>query len=321
MPIELPNLDDLGWDELIGEARSVIPAYAPGWTDHNPSDPGITIVELLAHLADVLMFRTNQISLANRQTFLRLIRGPGDEPQMSTISGETIATISGLREVRRAVTTKDFEELALTTKPVKGYGKLQEPEQVARVKCIASRNLTDDPESNVAAPGHVSVIVVSDRRAQSSAALLRAVRHTLEPARLLTTRVHVVRPRFVTLSVRLTIVPEADADCESLPGEAVELIERYFDPLCGGHDGKGWPFGRYVYVSELYQLLDRLPGVDYIRKTRDSKGGEELAELVVGPDDSGRLLWSEGELEAIALNPDELVSVWVEPSDILIARK
>ena len=41
--------------DLAGPRRpdaALIPRYAPGWTDHNPSDLGITLIELFAWLAE-----------------------------------------------------------------------------------------------------------------------------------------------------------------------------------------------------------------------------------------------------------------------------
>ena len=84
-----------------------------------------------------------------------------------------------------------------------------------------------------------------------------------------------VGARFVTFSVRLTLVAKANVIGEKLQQDAIVAIERFFDPLTGGFDGQGWPFGRSIYVSEVYQLLDKLAGVDYIVKTRNSITGDE----------------------------------------------
>ena len=46
MPIPLPNLDDWTYADLTAEARALIPSLCPEWTNHNPSDPGITLIEL-----------------------------------------------------------------------------------------------------------------------------------------------------------------------------------------------------------------------------------------------------------------------------------
>ena len=44
-------------DELVRR----IPVYTPEWTDHNASDPGITLIELFSFLGENLLFRFNQI--------------------------------------------------------------------------------------------------------------------------------------------------------------------------------------------------------------------------------------------------------------------
>ena len=49
MPLPVPNLDDRKFQELVDEAKRRIPRYAPAWTDHNVSDPGITLIELFAY--------------------------------------------------------------------------------------------------------------------------------------------------------------------------------------------------------------------------------------------------------------------------------
>ena len=46
--IEPPNLDDRTWQEIVDQAKALIPRYAPEWTDQGPSDLGITLVELFA---------------------------------------------------------------------------------------------------------------------------------------------------------------------------------------------------------------------------------------------------------------------------------
>lgn len=51
IPLTEP-LDTIAFDALVELARSNLPISAPEWTDYNLSDPGITLVELLAWVAD-----------------------------------------------------------------------------------------------------------------------------------------------------------------------------------------------------------------------------------------------------------------------------
>jgi hypothetical protein len=36
-------------------------------------------------------------------------------------------------------------------------------------------------------------------------------------------------------------------------------------PLTGGLDGAGWDFGRKPHRSDVYALIEAVPGVDYLR--------------------------------------------------------
>jgi predicted phage baseplate assembly protein len=73
MPLQAPNLDDRNFAQLVAEAKTLIPRYAPEWTDHNESDPGITLVQLFAWMTDLLLYRVNQIPERNYIEFLRLL--------------------------------------------------------------------------------------------------------------------------------------------------------------------------------------------------------------------------------------------------------
>jgi predicted phage baseplate assembly protein len=73
MPLEAPNLDNRRFNDLVAEARSRIPRYAPEWTDHNLSDPGITLIQLFSWLGEIILFRLNQVPERNYIKFLQLI--------------------------------------------------------------------------------------------------------------------------------------------------------------------------------------------------------------------------------------------------------
>src|ERR671927_1563837 len=76
MPLPQPILDDRSYQQLRDELVRRIPVYTPEWTDHNPSDPGITLIELFAFLGENLLFRFNQIPEAARLEFLRRLQIP-----------------------------------------------------------------------------------------------------------------------------------------------------------------------------------------------------------------------------------------------------
>ena len=73
MPLPDINLDDRQFEDLFNEARRRIPAYTPEWTDHNDSDPGITLLQLAAYLQEMIIWRLNQVPQKNYQKFLQLV--------------------------------------------------------------------------------------------------------------------------------------------------------------------------------------------------------------------------------------------------------
>lgn len=73
MALEAPNLDDRTFNDLFAEAKSLIPRYAPEWTNHNPSDPGITLLQLFAWMTDILLYRINRVPDKNYIKFLQLL--------------------------------------------------------------------------------------------------------------------------------------------------------------------------------------------------------------------------------------------------------
>ena len=76
MPIPAPILDDRSYQQLRDELIRRIPVYTPEWTDHNPSDPGITLIELFSFLGENLLFRFNQIPEATKLAYLQLLQIP-----------------------------------------------------------------------------------------------------------------------------------------------------------------------------------------------------------------------------------------------------
>ena len=81
MPLPKPTLDNRSFDQLVAEARSRIPRFAPQWTDHNASDPGITLVEFAAWLTEQNIYRFDRPSDEALRAFARLAgirpRAPG----------------------------------------------------------------------------------------------------------------------------------------------------------------------------------------------------------------------------------------------------
>src|SRR5437660_355503 len=73
MSLPVPNLDDRSWKQIVDEAVRLIPRYCPEWTNHNASDPGVTLLELYAWMTEMVIYRLNKVPEKNFLTFLDLI--------------------------------------------------------------------------------------------------------------------------------------------------------------------------------------------------------------------------------------------------------
>ena len=71
MPLPAPKLDDRTFQDLVNETKRQIPRYCPEWTDHNASDPGITLIQLFAYLAEQIGYRLNRVPEKNHVELLK----------------------------------------------------------------------------------------------------------------------------------------------------------------------------------------------------------------------------------------------------------
>jgi len=71
--IPVPQLDDRRWDDLVKEAKTYLRGKTDAWTDFSPSDPGIVLVELFAHLTELMIYRLNRVPEKAYLEYLRLI--------------------------------------------------------------------------------------------------------------------------------------------------------------------------------------------------------------------------------------------------------
>ena len=73
MALPVPNLDDRRFQDLVDDAKRLVQQRCPEWTDHNVSDPGVTLIELFAWMTDQLLYRVNRVPDRNYVKFLELI--------------------------------------------------------------------------------------------------------------------------------------------------------------------------------------------------------------------------------------------------------
>jgi len=68
-----PKLDDRRFQDLVDEAKRRVQQRCPEWTDHNVSDPGVTLIETFAWMTDQLLYRLNRVPDLNYVKFLELL--------------------------------------------------------------------------------------------------------------------------------------------------------------------------------------------------------------------------------------------------------
>lgn len=69
------NLDNQRFEEIVEHAIGRIPQLCPQWTNHNPSDPGITMLELLAWYKEMQQYHMNRCTEEIRSKLLKLAGG------------------------------------------------------------------------------------------------------------------------------------------------------------------------------------------------------------------------------------------------------
>lgn len=175
-----------------------------------------------------------------------------------------------LRHRDRAVTVEDVEDLAFAASS-----------EVARAKTIPPQfrpmNLWLDPGKapgelpihQRALAGQMGLIIVPHSTAPRpvpTPALITRVQQYVQARAAATANLWVSGPNWVEVQVSTTIVPTSMATADSV-GEAVRsTLTSYLHPLTGGSRGTGWAFGRQPYLSDLYALLESVPGVDHVRQ-------------------------------------------------------
>ena len=97
MSLNIPVLDNRGYDQLVAEVKARIAVHTPEWTNLNASDPGITLLELFAFLTDNLLYRSNRIPEANRLKFLSML-GIALQPPTPGLGLVTVTNAKGAIE-------------------------------------------------------------------------------------------------------------------------------------------------------------------------------------------------------------------------------
>src|ERR1700682_1358689 len=108
MSIALTNLDDRRWLDLVDEGRALIPFYSPGWTDHNVHDPGITLIEMFAWLAEMDIYQLNRIPERHLLKFIELL-GIYPKPPQPAIAALNLVLPDGSTAILEIPQSVEFD--------------------------------------------------------------------------------------------------------------------------------------------------------------------------------------------------------------------
>jgi len=168
-----------------------------------------------------------------------------------------------LRANIRAVTAEDYECLALEASP-----------EIARARCISAGDATDGELP----PGIVILYLVPTvsesngfipfEELELPRRVREEVQQYLDERRLLATRLEIYSPEYIPVAVEVQVRAKRGSVHERVAAEVENRLYRYINPVRGGAEGNGWPFGRSLSVSEISAALQGIAMVDYIEEVR-----------------------------------------------------
>ncbi len=179
------------------------------------------------------------------------------------------------QQVFRTVTSQDYERLACATPGIR----------VARAKAIPLFKVGPANYPAEMVPAAVTVVVIPFSEAVKpipSSGFMQNVRRHLDKHRLITTELDVKPPDYVEVSVSVSVVSKSRSNPENLLDKVKAALNTFLHPLTGGPDGSGWPFGRSIYISEIFGLLEKVDGVDYVKEVVINAQGVEVQSDAAG---------------------------------------
>ena len=124
MSLPVTNLDDRRFQDIVDEAKRLIPQLCPEWTNHNLSDPGVALIELFAWMTESMLFRLNQVPDVFYTRMLNLLGfeqypasaaraavtfwcAAGDDRVVTVPMGTQVSTVGVIGETRVFTTLAD----------------------------------------------------------------------------------------------------------------------------------------------------------------------------------------------------------------------
>jgi hypothetical protein len=189
-----------------------------------------------------------------------------------------------LRHRNRAVTQQDYVDLAHAASPDVGRALAIGPLFSTDLTWLERDTQPPEADASPSTPAphdqlpslhravetdHVTLIIVAQGggRLEPSLDLISRVQSFVQARGPATVDVSVIGPQLVEVTVQARVAPRSPIGADALRQALVRAVETFLHPLAGG-DGSGWAFGRFPHESDVYAVLERFPGVDYIQSLR-----------------------------------------------------
>lgn len=302
MAIQLPNLDTKTYEDISEEMVASIPKYTDKWTNHNPSDPGITIIELLSWIAETTLYRMNRIPSGSYVNFLRLVAGASgieeverllkdphqdkyqkkileflkeiEEGHEKTIPEIKTEALMFLKSRYRAVTEDDFYQLTIEAADLLGV-------KVRRV--IVEKAQYENKVEILLVPDkwkQYEALTESEKQSRYKE-LVEFVNDYLNPRTLIGTKIEVKQPVYSDIGIELKVVCHQYAIAEKIEADIKDRILQHLDPFVGGDEKTGWSYRRSLSVYEIAQIVEETDGVKQVVSILFD-GNKELKIKLIG---------------------------------------
>lgn len=245
-----------------------------------------------AGTALTLMTSIPGIDTANISTPFAAYGGTDEEALQDAIDRAPQA----LQTQNRAVTAADYELLATQAGPI------------ARAKALPLYH-PDFPGMSV--PGVVTVIVVpnvSSPAPMPSPGLLRTVCAYLDARRLIATELYVIAPTYIPVTISLQVLAQPDADTGTVELAVEAALTSFLDPIQGGPDGTGWPFGGTIYFVDILRTA-LVTDVIRVAEVEINLNGTSAAACTDVPIPTGALLTVSSVTATVTTDPTAMGSM------------
>lgn len=246
-----------------------------------------------------------------------LVRAAGGQDQESLEEVKHRAQRE-LQAQKRAVTAQDYEQLVLNFS-----------RSVSRVRCITPRMDSKDVGviQLLVIPAVADALRVGDlTRLHLTEIFKKEMTQYLDQYRLLTSHVQVREPAYLGVKVQARIVVNPFSHPETVISRVDHHLRNFLNPLVPFPEQEeadqllektwqGWPLGKDLFAAEIYSLIQRVPGVNYVLEVDISTRNidprtENLTSVIQQPLSplGDKVLWVSADTQVCSLE-HEIITV------------